>query len=187
MLIVKNDTTNIEIEVKAFEEKYNFVFPEEYKKLLLKYNGGNTPETTFKINRISSDFTGFYGLGNAKPNYSFLERSNVLEDYFEEHVVPIGGNCFGDDIVMGIGEENSGKIYFLYHDRPRKYKELTNSLRDFLEICKSKKIKPTRSLEERREAMIAVGRESFITDGLLRAWQAEIDESIVIQEELILE
>ena len=68
MLISKFNNSNIEIEVKELEETYNIVLPEVYKKFIYKYNGGRTPETEFRLNRVSSDIEGFYGFGNADPD-----------------------------------------------------------------------------------------------------------------------
>jgi len=186
MLIAKFDTKNIESDIKAFEEKYEFSFPEEYRQLLIKYNGGKTPRSQFRINKISSNIVGFYGLGNAELNFSFFEKIDVLTDYLEDFVLPIGSNSFGDDIVIGIGPENYGKVFFYYHDRQKKYIELTDSLGHFVEKCKSEKLMPTRSIEERTASMVAKGRGELITDVLIKTWQDEIDESNLVQEELII-
>ncbi len=45
--IIPNDVINVKAEIKEFEVTNNIVFPEEYKKFLLKYNGGKTNKVTF--------------------------------------------------------------------------------------------------------------------------------------------
>ena len=99
MLISKFDTSNIESEIETFENKHKFKFPEQYRKFLLKYNDGETPDSDFRINRVESDISGFFGLGKANEyyNYSFFEESNRMVNYLEDDMLPIGENVFGDE------------------------------------------------------------------------------------------
>lgn len=120
MLISKFDNTNIKQEVEKFEKKYNFTFPNIYKSFLLKYNGGETPNTDFKIKRISSDIRAFYGFGKADQYYHFnlIENDNQFQNWIKNNIIPIATNVSGDYIIIGIGKDNKGKIFFCYHDRP---------------------------------------------------------------------
>ena len=189
MLISKFSTHNVEVYITEFEKKYEFVFPEQYREFLLKYNGGETPSSEFKINKVSSDITGFYGVGEADKylNYDFFERTGGLREYIEDSLLPIASTSFGDYVLIGVSDDKMGKIYFHYHDRPIKRIELTESFKTFVLKCKSEKIGHIDTVEERRASMIAKGRESFIDEGLIKMWQAEIDEYANIhQEELIL-
>jgi len=189
MLISKFGTTDIDNIINIFEAKYSINFPDQYREFLRKYNGGNTPKSKFKINKISSDIKGFYGLGdiNTGLNYSFFEKTHALGDFLEDEVIPIASNSFGDIILIGIGDSNNGKVFFLYHDRNKKYIELTEDFITFLKKCKSEKIGHVKTIEERIESMKAKGYESRIP-GLIPVWQAEIDKYADIhQEELILE
>lgn len=43
----------------------------------------------------------------------------------------------GDYIIIGIGKDNKGKIFFCYHDRPNNLLELADSFETFLNKCKS--------------------------------------------------
>ena len=72
MLISKFDNTNIGEFIMAFEKENNITLPEEYKRFLMKYNGGETPKTKFKLNKVNSDIKAFYGLGNADKIYNFI-------------------------------------------------------------------------------------------------------------------
>ncbi|MFV0395301.1 MAG: SMI1/KNR4 family protein [Coprobacillaceae bacterium] len=189
MLISKYDTSNVKENINSFEDKYNFSFPEQYKKFLLKYNGGETPNTKFKMNKISSDIKGFYGLGNAKMNYDFFIRTNTLREYMDKDVLPIASDSFGNDIVIGLSEDNH-RIYFSDHELGNKLTLLANDFITFVEKCKSEKINEasTRSIDERAAILIAKGRGHVITDSLKEIWQAEIDKyGSMNQEELNLD
>lgn len=190
MLISKFDNSNIEEHIKEFESKYNFTFPKQYREFLLKYNGGETPKSKFRINRISSDIRGFYGLGGANQyhHYNLFENSGRLTEWIEDSMIPIAVNTFGDYIMIGIGEDNQGKVYFYYHDRPKKYLELTDDLRTFIKKCKSEKIGHIMTIEERKELLIENGNEENITPGWIKVWQEEIDRyKNIHQEELIID
>lgn len=189
MLISKFDTANVEVFIKEFEAKYSINIPAQYKKFLLKYNGGETPETEFKLNKVFSDLRAIYGFGDLDYySYKSLEKAYKFEEWISDNMLPIGSNDFGDEIMLGIGKKNNGKIYFYYHDRPKKYIEIAEDFKSFVEKCKSKKIGHIRTIEERRTRLIANGNKSDITAGLIEVWQEEIDSyANMHQEELILD
>jgi len=189
MLISKFNNENIELDIQNFEEKYTIVMPQEYKKFLMKYNGGQTPKTKFKINQISSDLRGFFGLGEAEKNFSLnlFFADNDLQEYISDEVIPIAKNSYGDYIFTGVGKDKNGIIFFKYHDRLKRYLKVSDNLSSFVSRCKSEQIGHVRSIEERRISMISKGREEFITADLISTWQAEIDKYTNInQEEVII-
>lgn len=189
MLISKFDTTDIEEKITNLECRYKIVLPDQYRQFLCKYNGGETPETSFRLARVSSDVCGFFGLGVSDPHFQ-------LEHYFgdyeisafaSEGIFPIGKSSFGDLLFIGIQEEHLGKILFRYHDRPKSLVRLADSFPDFIVKCKSKKIKPCRTIEE----WIAGRKAAGIMDDpplvALQEWQKEIDRyKNIRQEELVL-
>lgn len=186
MLISRFDNTNIEEHIATFEKQHDISLPEEYKKFLLTYNGGMTPKTKFKINRVSSDVRAFYGLGNADKNYNFqqlINNMNILEDYLEDDMLPIATTVFGDYITIGIGKAENGSIFFKYHDRGNQYLKLTDTLCEFASKCKSEKIGHIRSIEERKQDLIERGKGENITEGIIKLWQAEIDKYANIHQE----
>ena len=73
------------------------------------------------------------------------------------------------------------------HDRRKKYIKLTDTLCEFASKCKSEKIGHIRSIDERKQSMIAKGMEKYITEATIKGWQAEIDVYANIhQEEFVL-
>ena len=188
MLISKFESTNIEQYINEYESKKSFAFPTQYKEFLLKFNGGDTPKTKFKVNRVSSNLRGFYGLGNASDflNYSLFDSMGRMEDFLEDEMLPIGSNSFGDYITIGIGTDNNGKVYFLYHDREKKYIELTEDFKTFVGKCKSEEIGHIRTIEERKATFIENWSEDEITQEMIGDWQSEIDKySKMNQEKLV--
>ncbi len=186
MLISKFDNTNIKEHIAAFEKQNNITLPDEYRRFLLKYNGGMTPKTKFRINKISSDIRAFYGLGKADEHYTFqklTDNMNILADFIKDDMLPIASTSFGDWITVGLKGDDKGGIFFRYHDRPKKHIKLTDSLVEFMSKCRSEKIGHIRSVEERKQSLIENGFAKNITESIIEIWQAEIDEYSGINQE----
>ena len=178
MLISKFDTTNIAEKVADLQCRYGIEFPEQYRHFLHKYNGGETPETSFKLARVSSDLSGFFGLGVTE-EYFQLERyfdCDEIAAFVSEGIFPIGKNSFGDLLFIGIKEEHLGEILFRYHDKPKGLIKLADSFSDFAAKCKSKKLKPCRSIEERLAGRKAAGIFVEPPPIALQEWQKERSE-----------
>lgn len=62
MLISKSEYPVTEAGLSLYEAAHGFTFPQEYRAFLLKYNGGETPETDFRLSGVSSDLVSFYEL-----------------------------------------------------------------------------------------------------------------------------
>ena len=188
MLISRFDTADIEKHVGDYEAKNGFAFPAQYREFLLKFNGGNTPKTNFRMNKVSSDLEGFYGLGNAREslNYESFDSMDMIRDFLDDGMLPIGSNSYGDYITIGIGGDNNGKVYFLYHDRAKKYKELAEDFKTFVGNCKSKKIGHVYTIEERKATVLSHDPNCTIEQYEIDDWQEEIDMySNMKQEELV--
>ena len=109
-----------------------------------------------------------------------------MDEHLADGLLPIGGNSFGDSILIGVSPHKEGKIYFYYHDRPKRYIELAKNFMSFISKCKSEKIGHIRTIEERLAHMASIGRAEAINDGLIALWQAEIGKFANLhQEELV--
>ncbi|MGX7418013.1 SMI1/KNR4 family protein [Carnobacterium gallinarum] len=184
--IVKFDNTDVSNEVSDFEQKYDLQLPDSYKKFLLKYNGGNTPKSTFKINGVSSDIRAFYGFKNATKeyNFSYLVEMSYFEELLENHYLPIATDSFGNQIVITISEKNNGEIYF-FDSEKSEYEYLTKTLEDFFDNVKSKKF-VVRSIEERINGMKESDIDIEVDEELLGLWQSEIDKYLDGKQEKVL-
>ena len=132
MLISGFDTADIEALTAAFEKKHKLRLPDQYRRFLLKYNGGETPNTEFAVGEVSSDLRALYGLGGADPRCHFDKLGRRLSGFLKEGMLPIGENVWGDTVALKISGEDAGGVYFLYHDRPREYLPLTADFAAFL-------------------------------------------------------
>lgn len=178
-----NNNENIAKEITQIEKQYSITLSTEYKKFLCKYNGGDTPDTQFRCNRISSDICAFYGVGEVKYSLSKID----LSEWIEKNVFPIAYDIYGNHIVIGLRAGKTGKIYFYDHEEGYNPKELAGSLTTFFKCCKSQKIGYIPSIEEREQLLIKNGKEANITDSLRKAWQAEIDKyGNMVQEEVTI-
>ena len=177
MFIFKYRTEDIDMEktVSEFEEKYHLTLPNSYRLFLIRYNGGETPDTEFRINREDSDVRAFYGIGNV--TYSF-DKILDLDTLLKKGYLPIANDSFGNYIAIGIGNDEAGQIFFLDHEKQFRAKKLTDTLKEFVQKCKTSKLIElrTRSIEERERTMIEAGTEAFITDSLRKEWAEEIEK-----------
>lgn len=183
MLISKFNSENILDNILVLEKKFNIQLPYQYRKFLIKYNGGLTPDTAFRLNKISSDIEGFYGFECEDKTFCFENIS--LKEFIVDKMFPIGINSFGDKILIDLGD---GSVNFLYHDREKKYIKIAEDFASFVSKCKSKKIDHIRTIEERKKALITLGNAHKITSEKIAGWQAEIDlYANIHQEKVILE
>lgn len=187
MLISKSEYQITGTDLSSYEAEHHFTFPEEYRKFLVKYNGGDTPETNFKAAGISSDLRFLYGFINTECGLELRPDVFWLDEYLKDGMFPIGENCFGDDFFICVQGQGAGAIFFRYHDRPKRYIKVADTFKEFAQKCKSKKLKPCRTIEERIAGRKAAGIFEPVPDVALKTWQEEIDRyERTHQEELEL-
>lgn len=190
MLISKFDTNNIENKILQFEQEYGISLPSQYRKFLMKYNGGYTPKTDFTVGDDSSSIRGIYGIGEVDLSLDNSYISEYIPEWINQGFFPVTTDYFGNNIVMGIGKENEGAIYFSDHEEGNRLTFLAEDLKSFFSLCHSEVFdkKTIKSIEEREANMMARGMGDRITDDLRKLWQEEIDyQSKLDQEEVILD
>ena len=172
--IFRFDNTGVMEEVGEFKKKHSVCFPPEYKAFLFKYNGGDTINTYFKINKISSDIRGLYGFGNAPENFnaSVYDHSGMIEPFLAKGLFPIANDSLGNHILIGIGERNRGEIYFFDHEKNTAGFIINNIISFFMKIQSGEVA--ISSIEDRIKKREAKNLE--VTGGLMRLWQEEIDK-----------
>lgn len=183
MLISKYGNGTIE-QVKLFEEEYELELDSEYCKFLVKYNGGDTPDTKIRKGKFSSDVRVFYGI-NAKENL----KKGDLEYWIEKKIIPIAEDSFGNLFCIDISNKERGVIYFCDHEKGYKQEKIADSFKKFITMCKSELIdeRTKRTVDEREKNMIAKGRGHAITDSLRETWRKEYEKYVgMIQEEVNL-
>ena len=163
-------------EVEKLEKHYSISLPEKYKEFLLKYNGGDTIDATFRIDKVSSDIHSFYGFSLAKyySNFNYLIEKGFLEDFIDNYYLPIAKDSFGNSILIGIDARNYNKIAFYDHEK-QKYISFNIDFIEFLKRIKSPLVYIP-SIDERIKEMEEIGSTIVVDDELKALWQEEIDE-----------
>ena len=141
-----------------------------------RYNGGDTIDATFRIDKVSSDIHSFYGFSLAKyySNFNYLIEKGFLEDFIDNYYLPIAKDSFGNSILIGIDARNYNKIAFYDHEK-QKYISFNIDFIEFLKKIKSPVVYIP-SIEERIKEMEEIGSTIVVDDELKALWQEEIDE-----------
>ena len=168
MQISKFGIKNADDAISAYEDIIGTKLPDQMVLFIKKYNGGETPGTTFGCGKTTSSLKGFYGLGRVK--YS-LDNIRPFERN-EKKYLPVAFDAFGNDIVMDL---KTGEVAFSDHETG-KIITLTEDLRGFINSCISEPVGSgaVKSVEQREKELIARGRAHIITDALRDMWRAEI-------------
>lgn len=185
MLISKSEYSVTEAALSKYETAHGFTFPQEYRAFLLKYNGGETPETDFRLSGVSSDLVFFYELRDDGDGLELHEIEFLVPDFLKDGMFPIAENVFGDHVFICVGGRECGKIFFRYHDRPKRYIKLADDFRTFIQKCKSKKLGHCRTIEERIQGRIDAGITLEVLPIEIADWQEEIDYFNRIHQEQV--
>ena len=170
MLISKFGGTNISDKIDEFEDIVNKKLPAQLREFLIKYNGGETPNTRFENCGISSDVSCFLGIGKLKNPVD----PSMLFEHNGSCILPFAFDSFGNNYGMDL---STGEVFFCDHEN-NAVKKISEDLRTFIEKCESDGINDVsvRSVEEREQELIKNGRGSIITDALRDMWRAEISK-----------
>lgn len=183
-MLISKYGNGTELQVEEFEKKYGITFNNEYRAFLIRYNGGDTPNTYFKNGKYSETVRFFFGI-NAKNN---IEDSNCF-DFKENGCIPIGMDNFGNYYAIGISESNNGFIFFCDHKSGFSNVKIAESFKEFVKRCKSKMVDDfaKKTPEEIEQIMIEKGRGNIITDTLRATWKEQYEKyKDMIQEEVVL-
>ena len=176
MILAKNKQLISTDELTSFESDFNIRIPEILKNFLLIYNGGEAYEhPTYLPEHESFSLREMYCLSEIRNSLTYLSYEELLGIGF----LVIGTDFFGNAIAIGIKENDDyGRIFFCDHEFGFKQTQVGDSLVDFFNSFEVKPLvrKRVKTIEERESALIARGYGNNITDGLKRAWQAEIDK-----------
>ncbi len=185
MLIAKFDTNGVSNEISKIESQYSITFPEQYRNFLLRYNGGYTPKTKFRVKGISSDIKGFYGLGSV----GLSPSQEVISSWIPQNLFPIACDSFGNTIFIFLASDKYGNIFLGDHEKGMNLSLIAKDFPSFVRVCKSDKIPDAalRSIEERKAALIEKGRGHIITPALIEMWQVELNKyGNMRQEEVVI-
>lgn len=116
-------------EISEFETKYNIILPENYKKLIKKYNGGYDASDEHILNSIYSLKYGDNTIEDARKTLQIIEENIPLK------FLPIGSTGTGNFITLFIDSTSAdnNKIFLFRHDDLEPIL-LTNSLEELLSV-----------------------------------------------------
>ncbi|MBP5221960.1 MAG: SMI1/KNR4 family protein [Lachnospiraceae bacterium] len=189
MLISRFKNSNIDVkkEIVSFEKEYGIIIPEQYRKFLLKYNGGHTPNTIFDAPKIYTTLILFYGIGDIEKK---LDNIYELSEWIKRHLLPISFDIYGNYIAIGLEGDLKGKIYFCDHEKGYKKTLIANDLSEFFSLCESEKldIASLPTVQEMEAKWIAMGKGEIITDEIRKAWQAQREKyENMRQEDVVID
>jgi SMI1 / KNR4 family. len=184
MLISKYGSGSTEL-VSEFERSLGIELDEDYRTFLVKYNGGETPDTHVGIRGCSTDLRYLFGINTAMN----IEDNLQIPVWENKQYLPIGMDYFGNFFVIGLSDDNKGKVFFCDHEKGFAVKQIADSFKLFLCKCKSEEIDPCTKIppEEREASMIAEGRADDISDALREIWRNEYEKYVnMVQEKVVL-
>jgi hypothetical protein len=109
--------------VAEFEQEIGIQLPEDYRRFLLTYNGGEPVDGEFQVPGWGFSVVHvFYGLGTGFDAYN-LDWSRVrFEEVFPDSITPIARDPGGCLVCLGVQGRPRGKVYFW--DRGQELDEL---------------------------------------------------------------
>lgn len=109
-------------DVKKFEEMHNVSLPEEYKKFLLKNNGGKpVAEDAFHYESELETYSDsavryFFSLFSDNNSVEYNFEIYVLAKRIPSSMLPIAADYAGNVVCISISNDTFGKIYFWDHE-----------------------------------------------------------------------
>ena len=128
-IIIEEVNNQVTIDdIKKVEKELSVSFPEDYKKHILKYNGGHPVKNSYPIIEIydfdrygwgkstiyDCEIAWFYAINNE--DYDIVKENKFFEDRIPNNFIAIGEGSGGDLICISIREKDYGKVYFWGHD-----------------------------------------------------------------------
>jgi cell wall assembly regulator SMI1 len=114
-------------DIQNLESKFNFVLPGNFKKLILKYNGGYIDDAIYLDTLYSIKF-GSLTIENAINDLQILEE-NIPRDY-----LPFANTGTGNQITIFLKEGNDyGKIFLFRYDEVEP-KKIADSLEELFGV-----------------------------------------------------
>ena len=108
--IVESEPLITQMDIRTFENNFNKELPENYKQLLLKFNGGLESEGDRLLDTLYSLKYGNNTVEVAVKIHQILEKNIPLA------FLPIGNTGTGNERTLCIEGDDLGKIFLFRHD-----------------------------------------------------------------------
>jgi len=110
----------VEADIAALEEELKIKLPDEYRRFLLKYNGGYPDPSGFGYRsgpygaNVMSEFVSI-GTGPFNLRSEFVERK-INDKQMADDLMSIGYDGSGDLVCIGLEGNRWGKVYLWNHE-----------------------------------------------------------------------
>ena len=165
-----------EADVLELESRLGFPLPSDYRQFLQEINGGEQPDReVFTIDNGQRAFLKeLYSLKSGR----MFELEEQINDrhaagILPKHIIPIGLDCFGNDVCLDIGIENFGEVCFHYHDRGKaeaddEFEPTYLVARNFTNFLVSLKFDPGKTSNDEIELMGQTGKRADLINFISR-------------------
>ncbi len=119
--------------IEQIERFVNLNFPKEYKKHLLKHNGGQCSPNMFSFTengKITESFVDWFLAiydGEYDNLKNYIEIYKVKEKRLPTHILPIAHDPGGNLICISCSNHDLGYVYFWDHEKEVNYKKSDDS------------------------------------------------------------
>lgn len=106
-------------DIFILNKKLSLQIPDDYKKFLLKHNGGEPKEYAIKFNenkfRIGGEELGyFYGLETETEN--ILDALDNLQHVLPKNLIPIADTPGGNFFLLSVNKGTYGNVFYKNHE-----------------------------------------------------------------------
>lgn len=117
---ISNERISGQADVLRIEERLSGTLPDDYLHYLKDSNGGRAESAAFlfkdtKGNQADSLVDWFFGIC-ADPDYGIESNLDVYQGRILDGFCPMACDPFGNLILIGVRDANSGHIYFWDHE-----------------------------------------------------------------------
>jgi cell wall assembly regulator SMI1 len=110
-------------DIDALEKRLGVTFPGQYRRWLLKHNGGRPYPDRFRFKNKTGPYTSsvvawFFAIhdGEYENLESNFETFKVLDRRLPENLVPIARDPGGNLVCISVAGADQGKVYFWDHE-----------------------------------------------------------------------
>jgi hypothetical protein len=115
-------------DVKKIEELIGHPLPLDYAQFLREQAGGFVSKSNAFLPLNDEPVREVFGEGfildklnpTREPGFPHGELSNQIRTYsgrIPDETIPVASNAFGDNLLLGVGAANTGKVYLWDHER----------------------------------------------------------------------
>ncbi len=107
-----------EKKIAEVETRLGINFPSEYKRFLLKHNGGYPTPSEFSLNgeKDKSNISYFLAIHEGESS-NLLSMANIMAERIPGDMLPIAYDDFGNLVLIGVTGLRLGQIFFWDHEQ----------------------------------------------------------------------